>query len=93
MRRLICAFVVTNHRRQFFSVAVNLLYERLKSKIRNLIFVEYDIRSYNSNRIVICAVSSKHLQCVCRHTMSYPDFFIVTALSYSMIYDSKHGNH
>ena len=22
--------------------------------------------------IVICAVSSKHLQCVCRHTKSYP---------------------
>ena len=43
MRRLICAFVVTNHRRQFFSVAVNLLYERLESKIRHLIFVKYDI--------------------------------------------------
>ena len=27
---------------------------------------------YNSDRIVICAVSSKHLPCVCRHTMSYP---------------------
>ena len=26
MRRLICAFVVTNHQRQFFSVAVHLLY-------------------------------------------------------------------
>ena len=26
----------------------------------------------NSDIIVICAVSSKHFQCVCRHTKSYP---------------------
>ena len=37
--------------------------------------------------IVICAVSSKHLQCVCRHTKRYPagDCFL--------IYESKHGIH
>ena len=42
-------------------------HERLESKMRNLI-----IMKYNSDRIVICAVSSKHLQCVCRHTKSCP---------------------
>ena len=73
MRRLVCTFIVTNHRRQVFSVAVQLLYvsfyhERLENKMRNLIIVKYD----NLDRIVICAVSSKHLQCVCRHTKSYP---------------------
>ena len=26
---------------------------------------------YNSDRIVICTLSSKHLQCVCRHTKNY----------------------
>ena len=33
----------------------------------------------NPDIIVICAVSSKHLQCVCRHTKSYPagDCFLI----------------
>ena len=42
--------------------------ECLKNKMRNLIIVKYD----NSDRIVTGAVYSKHLQCVCRHTKSYP---------------------
>ena len=69
MHRLVCAFIVTNHWRKVFLVAVQLLYvsfyhERLENKMQNLIIVKY-----NSDRIVICAVSSKHLQCVCRHTI------------------------
>ena len=72
MRKLVCAFIVTNHPRQVFSVAVRLLYvsfyqERSENKMRNWIIVKSD----NSDRIAICAVSSKHLQCVCRHTKSY----------------------
>ena len=43
-------------------------HERLENKMRNLIIVKYD----NSDRIVIDTVYSKHLQCVCRHTKSYP---------------------
>ena len=45
VRRLICAFDVTNHRRLFFSVAVQLSFyhERSESKMRNLIFVKYAI--------------------------------------------------
>ena len=70
MRRLV-GFIVTNHQRQVFPVAVQLLYvsfyhERLENKMRILIIVKYD------NRIAICAVSSKQLQCVYRHTKSYP---------------------
>ena len=42
-------------------------HERLDNKMRNLTIVKYD----NSDRIVIGAVYSKHLQCVCRHTKSY----------------------
>ena len=79
MRKLVCAFIVINHPRQFFSVAVQLLHvsfyqERLENMMRNLIIEKYD----NSDRIVICAVSSKHLQCVFRHIKSYPagDHFI-----------------
>ena len=36
--------------------------------------MKFDFREiwYNSDRIVICAVSSKYLQCVCRNTKSYP---------------------
>ena len=73
MHKLVCVFIVTNHPRQVFSVAVQLLYvsfyqERLENKMRNLIIVKYD----NSDRIVIYAVSSKHLQCVFRYTKSYP---------------------
>ena len=73
MRRLVCAFTVTNLRRQVFSVAVQLLYvsfyhERLENMIGNLIIVKYD----NLDRILICAVSSKHLQCASRHNKSYP---------------------
>ena len=65
--------IVTNHPRQVFSVAVQLLYvsfyqERLENKVGNLIIVNYN----NSDRIVICPVSSEHLQCVCRHSKSYP---------------------
>ena len=73
MRKLVFAFV-TNHPRQVFSVAVQLLYILqyvsfcLENKMRNLIIVKYD----NSDRIVICVVPSKHLQCVCRHIKSYP---------------------
>ena len=40
----------------------------LENKMRNFVIVKYD----NSDRIVIYAVSSTHLQCVCRHTKSYP---------------------
>ena len=45
MHRLICALIVTNHQRQVFSVAVQLLYvsfyhERLENKMRNLIIVK-----------------------------------------------------
>ena len=70
MRRLLCAFIVTNHCRQVFSVAVQLLYvsfyhEHLENKMQNLITVKY-----NSDRILICAVSSKLLQFVYRHTES-----------------------
>ena len=47
MRRLICAFVVTNHQRQFSlwqsNCYMSFYHERLESKIRNLIFVKYDI--------------------------------------------------
>ena len=53
---------------------MSFYHERLENKMRNLIIVKYD----NSDRIVICTVSSKHLQCVCRHTK---------------IPESKHGIH
>ena len=68
MRRLICAFVDTNHQRQFFSVAYVILPWTLRKQD-----AKFDFREiwYNSDRIVICAVSSKHLQCVFRHTKSY----------------------
>ena len=59
MARLVRAFIVTNHRRQVFSVAVQLLYVSFNhGTYKNLIIVKYD----NSDRIVICAVSSKHFQ-------------------------------
>ena len=49
--------------------------------MRNLIIVKYD-----NSEFVICAVSSKHLQCVRKHTKSYPagDRF----LSYNLRYTS-----
>ena len=53
---------------------MSFYHERLENKMRNLIIVKYD----NSDRIVICTVSSKHLQCVCRHTK---------------ISEGKHGIH
>ena len=53
---------------------MSFYHERLENNMRNLIIVKYD----NSDRIVICTVSSKHLQCVCRHTK---------------IPESKHGIH
>ena len=73
MHRLICAFVVTTDRRQFFSVVVQLLYVILQSTLRKQ-DAKFDFREirYNSDRIVICAVSLRHFQCVCRHTKSYP---------------------
>ena len=42
---MMCAFVVTNYKKQFFSVAVHMSFnhERLESKMRNLIIVKYDI--------------------------------------------------
>ena len=43
-------------------------HERLENQMRNLIILKYD----NSDRNVIGTVYSKHLQCVCRHTKSYP---------------------
>ena len=47
MHRLICAFVVTIHRREFFlsrsPIAMSFYYEHLESKMQNLIFVKYDI--------------------------------------------------
>ena len=54
MRRLVWAFIVTNHRRQVFSVAVQLLYVSWlnENKMRNLIIVKYD----NSDRIVMCSL-------------------------------------
>ena len=72
MRRLVCAFIVTNHQRQVFAVAWTL---RKHGK--------YD----NSDIIVICAVSSKHLQCVCRHTKSYPagDCFLYNTTWYTKV--------
>ena len=42
MRRLTCAFVVTNHRRQS-NCFMSFYRERLESKMLNLIFVKYDI--------------------------------------------------
>ena len=41
----------------------------------------------NSGIIVICAVSSKHLQCVCRHTKSYPagDCFLYNTTWYTKV--------
>ena len=42
MHMLICALIVTNHRRQVFSVAVQFYHERLENKMRNLIIVKYD---------------------------------------------------
>ena len=84
MRRLICGYVVTNHQGQFFSVAVQLLYVILPWLLRcEICFREI---WYKSDRIVICAVSSKHLQCVYRHTKSYPasDRF----LYHNLIYES-----
>ena len=88
MHRLICTFVVTNHRRQFFSVAVQLLYVILPWALRNQ-DAKFDFREiwYNLDRIVICAVSSKHLQCVCRHTKSYPasDRFLYYTIWYTTV--------
>ena len=47
MRRLVRAFVATNNRRQFSQSQSNcymsFYHERLESKMRNLIFVKYDI--------------------------------------------------
>ena len=79
MHMLVCTFVVTNHQRQFFSVAVQLLYVILLCTLRKQ-GAKFNFREirYNSDRIVICTVSSKHLQCECRHTKSYPaGFFII----------------
>ena len=88
MCKLTCAFVVTNHRRQFFSVAVQLLYVILPWALRKQ-DAKFDFREiwYNSDRIVICAVSSKHLQCVCRHTKSYPagDRFLYHTTWYTIV--------
>ena len=46
---MMCAFVVTNYKKQFFSVAVHMSFyhERLESKMRNLIIVKYDIIGQN----------------------------------------------
>ena len=54
---------------QVFSVAVLLLYVSFNhDTYKKMIIVKYD----NSDRIVICAVSSKHFQWIYRHTKSYP---------------------
>ena len=57
--------------------------ERSENKMRNWIIVKSD----NSDRIAICAVSSKHLQCVCRHIKSYParDRFLYRATYYTKV--------
>ena len=58
MRRLICAFIVTNHQRHFFSVAVQSLHKRLESKMRNLIFMKNDI---TQTELLLLAQSPKKI--------------------------------
>ena len=66
-------FSVSESRSDCF-MYMSFYHERLENKMRDLIIVKCD----NSDRIVICTVSSKHLQCVCRNTE---------------IPESKHGIH
>ena len=55
MRRLVCGFVITNHRRQGFSVAVQLQYVILPRTLRKQ-DAKFDFREilYNSDRIAVC---------------------------------------
>ena len=46
-----------------------IYHERLESKMRNLIFVKYDI---TQTELIFTQFRQKHLQCACRHTKSYP---------------------
>ena len=73
MRRLVCAFIVTIHLQSRFNCYPWTLRKHGK----------YD----NSDTIVICAVSSRHLQCVCRHTKSYPagDCFLYNTTWYTKV--------
>ena len=92
MHRLICAFIVTNHRRQVFSVAVHLLYvsfhhERLENKMRNLIIVKYD----NSE-----LTFAQSLQSICRVYVDITRVILLVTVFFIIqpeIYESKHGNH
>ena len=76
MPMLICTFVVTNHRRQFFSRSP-IYHERLESKMRNLIFVKYDI---TQTELIFAQFHQKHLQCALdtpRDILLVTVFFII----------------
>ena len=92
MHRLICTLIVTNHRRQVFSVAVKLLYvsfyhECLENKMRNLIIVKFD----NSE-----LQFAQSLQSICSVYVDIPRVILLVTVFFIIqpeIYDSKHGNH
>ena len=81
MGRLICAFVVTNQQRQFFSVAVQLLYvilpchERLERKMRNLIFVKYDVAQTE-------LLFAQSLQSICSVYVYTPRVILLVTVSF-----------
>ena len=93
MRRLICVFVVTNYRRQFSqsqsNCYISFYHERLKFKMRNLIFLKYEITQTE-------LLFAQSLQSICS---VYVDTARVTvsckwpfSLSNILIFESKHGN-
>ena len=92
MRRLTWAFVVANHGRQFFQSQSNCFmsfyHERLESKMRNLIFMKYDITQTE-------LLFAQSLQSICSVNVDTPRVtcILLVTVFYNLIYDSKHGNH
>ena len=87
MRRLICAFLVTNHRRQFFSVVVQLIsvpfyHERLKSKMRDLIFVKYDITQAEM-------LFAQSLQSICSVYVDTPRVILLVTVFFIILFDIR----
>ena len=73
MRRLTCAFVVTNRRRQFFLSRSPIALERLESKMRNLIFVKYDITRTE-------LLFAQALQCICSVYVESPRIILLETI-------------
>ena len=79
MRSLNCAIFFTYHRRQFFSVAVQLLrsfyHERLESKMQNLIFAKYDITQEE-------LLLAQSLQSICSAYVDTPRVMLLKTVSF-----------